>query len=84
MNDSIKIIENGFVLTGDKQNRAGKLTIIIQNGRITEIGRRADALKATYPNAEVIDSAGKIILPGFVDAHHTGESFILRYLTSGQ
>jgi 5-methylthioadenosine/S-adenosylhomocysteine deaminase len=23
-------------------------------------------------------------MPGFVDAHHTGESFILRYLTSGQ
>jgi len=84
MIDSIKIIENGFVFTGDKQNRAGRLTLIIQNGRIIEIGIRADALKATYPNAEVIDAAGKIILPGFVDAHHTGESFILRYLTSGQ
>jgi len=84
MNDSIKIIKNGFVFTGDKQNRAGRLTIIIQNGRIVEVGMRADALKATYPNAEVIDTAGKIILPGFVDAHHTGESFILRYLTSGK
>ncbi|MGD1044340.1 MAG: amidohydrolase family protein [Bacteroidota bacterium] len=83
MIDSIKIIENGFVFTGDIQNRAGRLTLIIQNGRIIEIGKRADALKATYPNAEVIDTAGKIILPGFVDAHHTGESFILRYLTSG-
>ncbi|MCX6120608.1 MAG: amidohydrolase family protein [Ignavibacteriales bacterium] len=84
MIDSIKIIENGFVFTGDTQNRAGKLTLIIQNGRIIEVGKRADALKATYPNAEVIDAAGKIILPGFVDAHHTGESFILHYLTSGQ
>jgi 5-methylthioadenosine/S-adenosylhomocysteine deaminase len=84
MSDSIKIIENGFVFTGDRQNRAGKLSVIIQNGRIIEIGRRADALKATYSDAEVIDAAGKIILPGFVDAHHTGESFILRYLTSGQ
>ena len=84
MSDSIKIIENGFVFTGDMQNRAGILTIIIQNGHILEIGRRADALKAKYPNAEVIDTTGKIILPGFVDAHHTGESFILRYLTSGQ
>jgi 5-methylthioadenosine/S-adenosylhomocysteine deaminase len=84
MSDSIKIIENGFVFTGDKQNRAGRLTILIQNGRIIEIGRRADALKAMYPNAEVIDTTGKIIVPGFVDAHHTGESFILRYLTSGQ
>ena len=83
MNDSIKIIENGLVFTGDVQNRAGKLTIIVQNGRIIEIGRRADALKATYQNAEVINAAGKIILPGFVDAHHTGKSFILQFLTSG-
>ena len=83
MNDSIKIIQNGFVFTGDMQNRAGKLTILIQNGRIIEIGRRADALKATYPNAEVVDATGKIILPGFVDAHHTGISFVLRYLTIG-
>ena len=63
MSDSIKIIENGFVFTGDRQNRAGKLSVIIQNGRIIEIGRRADALKATYSDAEVIDAAGKIILP---------------------
>jgi 5-methylthioadenosine/S-adenosylhomocysteine deaminase len=84
MSDSIKIIENGFVFTGDNQNHAGRLTIIIKNGRIIEIGRRADALKALYPKTEIIDAAGKIILPGFVDAHHTGESFILRYLTYGQ
>ena len=84
MSNSIKIIENGFVFTGDRQNRAGRLTIIVKNGRIIEIGTRAEALKAFYSNAEVIDAAGKIILPGFVDAHHTGESFILRYLTYGQ
>jgi 5-methylthioadenosine/S-adenosylhomocysteine deaminase len=84
MSELIKIIENGFVFTGDAKNHAGKLTIIIQNGRIIEMGRRAEALKATFPNAELIDAAGKIVLPGFVDAHHTGESFILRYLTVGQ
>jgi 5-methylthioadenosine/S-adenosylhomocysteine deaminase len=84
MSDSIKIIENGFVFTGDHHNHAGRLTIIIKNGRIIEIGRRAEALKALHLNAEVIDAAGKVILPGFVDAHHTGESFILRYLTYGQ
>jgi 5-methylthioadenosine/S-adenosylhomocysteine deaminase len=84
MSDSIKIIENGYVFTGDKQNHAGRLTLLLQKGRLIELGRRADALKATYPNAEVIDAGGKIIFPGFVDAHHTGISFIMRYLTSGQ
>ena len=61
MSDSVKIIENGFVFTGDHQNRAGRLTIIVKNGRIIEIGTRAEALKALYSNAEVIDAAGKII-----------------------
>ena len=84
MNNSTKIIENGFVVTGDKQYRAGIFTLLTQNGRIIEIGKRADALRATYPNAEVVDASGKIILPGFVDAHYSGESFLLRYLTSGQ
>ena len=84
MTDSIKIIENGLVFTGDKQNRAGQMTLLIQNGRIGEIGRRAEVLKMMYPNAEVIDATSKVLIPGFVDAHHTGESFILRYLTSNQ
>ncbi|RPI04192.1 MAG: hypothetical protein EHM64_10740 [Ignavibacteriae bacterium] len=83
MSGSVKIIENGFVYSGDKQNRAGRQTIIIQGGRIVEMGKRAEALKPTYPKAEIIDAAGKLLLPGFVDAHHTGESFILRYLTDG-
>ena len=83
MNDSVKIIENGFVFTGDKQNRAGHLSLLIQSGRIIDIGKPAQVLKAMYPAAEVINAAGKILMPGFVDAHYSGESFILRYLTSG-
>lgn len=84
MNDSIKIIENGFVYTGDKQNRAGQLTLLIQNSKIVDIGKPTQVLKALHPTAEVIDAKGKILLPGFVDAHYSGESFILRYLTYGQ
>lgn len=84
INESTKIIENGFVFTGDKQNRAGRFTLLIQNGRISDIGKPVQVLTALYPTAEVINASGKVILPGFVDAHHTGGSFILRYLTSGQ
>jgi 5-methylthioadenosine/S-adenosylhomocysteine deaminase len=84
MNESTKIIESGFVFTGDKQNRAGRLTLLIQKGRIVEIGKPVQILKTLYPTAEVIYAADKVILPGFVDAQHVGEAFILRHLTSGQ
>jgi 5-methylthioadenosine/S-adenosylhomocysteine deaminase len=84
MNEPTKIIENGFVFTGDKQHHAGRLTLLIQKGRIVDIGKSVQVLKVLHPTAEVIDAAGKVILPGFVDAHHSGESFILRYVTSGQ
>lgn len=84
MNDSIKIIDNGYVCTGDKQNRAGQMTILIQDSRIIDIGKPTQVLRAQYPAAEVIDAKGKILLPGFVDAHYSGESFVLRYLTYGQ
>lgn len=81
---STKIIENGIVFTGDRQNRAGQITILVQNGFITDVTKPAPVLKALYPSAEIIDAKGKIIVPGFIDAHHTGESFILRYLTANQ
>ena len=81
MNESVKIIENGIVFTGDRQNRAGQFTILIQNERIIDIGKPAQVLRAMYPSAEVIDATGKILMPCFIDAHHTGESFLLRYLT---
>jgi 5-methylthioadenosine/S-adenosylhomocysteine deaminase len=84
MNDSMKIIENGFVFTGDKQHHAGRLTLLIQKGRIVDIGKPVQVLKTLYPSAEIIDASEKVLLPGFVDAHHAGESFILRYVTSGQ
>ncbi len=83
MTGSIKIIKNGFIFTGDKQNRAGQIALLIQNGRITDLGKPSQVLKTMYPSAEIIDAAGKVLIPGFIDAHHTGESFILHYLTSG-
>jgi 5-methylthioadenosine/S-adenosylhomocysteine deaminase len=82
MPDSIKIIENGYVFTGDAQQRSGMLTILIRNDRIAEISTRGDALKAMHANAEVIDASGRALFPGFVDPHYHGDSFLLRPLTN--
>jgi 5-methylthioadenosine/S-adenosylhomocysteine deaminase len=79
-----KIIENGLIFTGDKQHHAGRVNLLIQGESIVDIGKPIHVLKSLHPSAEVIDAADKVILPGFVDAHHSGESFILRYISSGQ
>ncbi|MEE3192195.1 MAG: imidazolonepropionase [Candidatus Thermoplasmatota archaeon] len=54
-------------LTGDMMGRVELHTrsdVAIHNGRIVEVGRKLD-----YPDAEVIDARGKVVVPGFVDPH---------------
>ncbi len=82
MNESMKIIENGFVFTCDPQRRAGKYCLLIRDDRIVELSQRPEMLKGLHPTAEVIDASGKVLFPGFVDAHFHGESSILRSLTA--
>ncbi|MGH1367624.1 MAG: guanine deaminase [Maritimibacter sp.] len=42
--------------------------VVVEAGRILEVGE-ADALRASFPNAQVIDHGDGLILPGFIDAH---------------
>lgn len=77
-----KIIEHGYVITCDLHNRTGAFSLLIKDDRIAEISTRSDTFKGRFPNAEVIDATEKVILPGFVDAHYHGESFVLRNWTS--
>ena len=80
LTDTTRIIENGIVATGDNQNRIGPFAILIRNDRIVDIVQRSEPLKNQFPNAEIIDAKGKVLLPGFIDAHYHGESFILRHI----
>ena len=83
MAESVKIIENGIVVTSDAQRRVGKYAILLKDERIAELNLRADGFKVRFPNAEVIDASEKVLFPGFVDPHYHGESFLLRNWTSG-
>jgi imidazolonepropionase len=66
-------------LAGPARPRVGtelrELTIVkngamlVVDGRINRIGSRAEIESTVDAGAEVIDAAGRIILPGFVDAH---------------
>jgi len=66
-------------LAGPKRPRIGaemrELAIVndggmlIQDGRIVQIGPSDEIEKALPADTEVIDATGKVVLPGFVDAH---------------
>lgn len=57
------LIKNGTVINaGSGLN--GRLDVLIEDGRIAEMGEGLEA-----PGAELIDAEGKYVLPGFVDAH---------------
>jgi imidazolonepropionase len=51
----LSIIEDGAMLIGD--------------GRILKVGTREDVEPLVEPTTEIIDAGGRVVLPGFVDAH---------------
>ena len=60
------LIRGGVVLSMD--DGVGNFAtgdVLIEGGNIVEVAARIDA-----PDATVIDAAGKIVMPGFIDTHH--------------
>src|SRR5262249_5760323 len=47
--------------------------IVIERGRFSQVGTRASVV--IPPDAEIIDTTGKTILPGFIDGHGHLEDF---------
>ena len=69
------IIKNGQICDGTGSQPC-KRDILIENGRISAIGEPG----AFTDNAEtVIDAAGLLVTPGFIDAHSHGDIRKLRY-----
>jgi cytosine/adenosine deaminase-related metal-dependent hydrolase len=67
------LIKGGIVLTQD--DAFGELNgadVLVEDDRIAEVGRDLSAA-----DAQVIDAAGDIVIPGFIDTHrHTWETSI--------
>lgn len=82
MPESVKIIENGLFVTCDAHHRVGPMALLIRNDRIAEIAPHAESFRIRHPAAEVFDASARVVVPGFVDAHYHGESFILRHWTT--
>jgi putative selenium metabolism protein SsnA len=62
--------ENGIVVTLGKENRVlWSGTVVTEGDRVEAIGQAAE-MASRFPDAEVVDCSGKIVLPGFICAHH--------------
>jgi imidazolonepropionase len=72
-------IDQLVTLAGPQRPRIGaelrELSIIndgamlVRDGLINRVGKRAEIESPIDPDTEVIDAGGRIVLPGFVDAH---------------
>ena len=62
------IVTNAAVYTVDKQHPKAEAVAVIGD-RIVALGSRADIDLWRGPKTKVIDAGGKLLLPGFNDAH---------------
>ena len=62
------IISNGKIWTGDKSLPAAQAVAIIRD-RIVAVGSNADVEAWRGPKTQTIDAGGRLLLPGFNDAH---------------
>ena len=62
--------ENGIVVTLGRDNKVLWNGLVVTDGdQIAAVGDTRE-MKESFPDAEVVDCSGKIILPGFICAHH--------------
>ena len=62
------VIRNGKVVTMDKA-RPVVQAVAVTNGRIEAMGSNAEVAKYAGPSTKVIDLAGKLAIPGFIEGH---------------
>ena len=63
------VIENGLIVTMDKERRILKRgNVAIEEGKIVSV-EKAEA-RGKHRADEVIDAAGKVVMPGLICAHH--------------
>lgn len=62
--------ENGIVVTLGKNNQViWNGSVVTEGETVVAVGNAADMQKR-YPEAQAVDCAGKIVLPGFICTHH--------------
>jgi imidazolonepropionase-like amidohydrolase len=65
------VLEGARVIVGDGSAPIEDASVVLSNGRITQLGRRADV--AAPASAIRVDLAGRTVMPALIDAHvHMG------------
>jgi len=65
----MKLVTNGRLITRDARARYFEHGAVAFEGtKIVEVGEEA-MLRAKYPDAEIIDARGGVIMPAFINAH---------------
>jgi predicted amidohydrolase YtcJ len=62
------VLHGGLIFTADPAHPWAE-AIAIEGDRITAVGTNADLLRHREPNATRIDLRGRLVIPGFNDAH---------------
>jgi len=70
-------IDGGTIVTISPKGNIKDGTIIIENGRIIDIGKRHE-LKQKYPRYEKINAKGKVVIPGLINTHQHAAMSLLR------
>ena len=66
--EKVKLFYGGTILTVDDQFNEVE-AVVVENEKIIETGAYQDLAKKYEGSAELIDLEGKVMLPGFIDAH---------------
>jgi len=62
--------ENGIIVTCGSKNRVlWNGAVVTESEKIVAVGNSTEMQKR-FPNAEAVNCSGKIVLPGFICAHH--------------
>ncbi|HID39814.1 MAG TPA: putative aminohydrolase SsnA [Calditrichaeota bacterium] len=63
----IQIIKNAHILTNDRQHPQAE-ALVIEDRYVAALGAQKD-LEKQYPSATISDAGGRLVLPGFINAH---------------
>ncbi len=70
------IIADALTITCDAANQCGRMSLLIEEGRIKDIASEAQLLREEHGDVEVFDAHGYLVTPAFVNAHFHPESIL--------
>lgn len=77
----MQIIGNGRLITRDPQQPFFENGAVVMDGKLIKEAGEYGAMKAKYPEAEVIDAKGGVIMPAFINVHEHIYSAMARGLS---